>query len=344
MALQNEVTTSAFFVEWLVNQQVCLAFSTYQTGKLFMVGLQDDHALSIVDRSFERPMGLCIHNNSLYMSSLYQLWRFENMLEAGQIHHGYDRLYVPQVAYTTGEVDIHDIGIDANDKVVFVNTLFSCLATVSETHSFVPLWSPPFISELVPEDQCHLNGMALDPETGQPKYVTVVNQSDIPMGWWGYRKTGGSVIDINSNKTIITGLSMPHSPRLHNDKLWLLDSGAGRFGYVNIDDGCFEEVAFCPGFARGLSLLENYAVVAISLPRSDDTYAGLDLDEKIRAHKGEPFCGILIIDLNKGDVIHWLRIEGAVSELYDVVVMPDTIRPAVLGVETDEIQHTIRIG
>lgn len=151
------------------------------------------------------------------MSSLYQLWRFENVLEPGQQASGYDRLYVPQVGYTTGDLDIHDVAVEADGRVVFVNTLFGCLATTSPTHSFVPLWRRPFLSRLAAEDRCHLNGLAL--ENGRAKYVTAVSQSDVADGWRDRRHDGGCVIDIHTNEVMATGLSMPHSPRVLGDKL-----------------------------------------------------------------------------------------------------------------------------
>ena len=71
---------------------------------------------------------------------------------AGQTYKDFDRLYVPWVGHMTGDLDIHDVAFDGNGRVIFVNTLFSCLATVSDPHSFEPLWrrarpphpSPPF--------------------------------------------------------------------------------------------------------------------------------------------------------------------------------------------------------
>jgi hypothetical protein len=95
-----------------------------------------------------RCMGLWGDGQMLYLHTLFQLWRFENSLGPGETYQGYDRLYLPRVGWTTGDLDIHDIGVDARGRPVFVNTLFGCLAAVSEQHSFVPLWKPPFISKL----------------------------------------------------------------------------------------------------------------------------------------------------------------------------------------------------
>lgn len=190
--------------------------------------------------------------------------------------------------------------------MIFVNTLFSCLATVSNTHSFVPLWKPPFISRLAAEDRCHLNGLAL--RDGQPRYVTLVSRSDILEGWRDRRTDGGCVMDISSNETILSGLSMPHSPRWYQDKLWLVNSGMGEFGYINLAQGKFEPVAFCPGYLRGLAFWENFAIVGISKPRENKTFSGLPFNETLMAQKVQPRCGLMVIDLRTGDIVHSLRI------------------------------------
>jgi len=361
-----EINASRQFTSWLASQNLSLVFTTYQAGKVFFIGLRQNGQLSVFERTFERCMGLYAHNSSLYMSSLYQLWRLENALEPGQIADGYDAVYVPQVGYITGDLDIHDVVLvepaqppklrgdqqvepqvpSLNNGrlggVVFVNTLFSCLATISETKSFVPFWKPPFISKLAAEDRCHLNGLAM--RDGQPRYVTAVSQSDVADGWRDKRKDGGCVMDISSNQAIATGLSMPHSPRWYKDKLWLLNSGRGEFGYLDLERGVFEAVAFCPGYLRGLSFCGDFAVVGISKPRHNKTFSGLALDEQLQAKQAQARCGLLVIDLRSGDIVHSLRIEGVVEELYDVQVLPGVRRPMAIGLKTDEIRRVISIG
>lgn len=341
-----EMTGSRQFTAWLAEQQISLAFTTYQAGKVFFVGLQPSGRLSIFERTFNRSMGMWASGSTLYLSSLYQLWRFENALEPGQVHQGYDCLYVPQVGYVTGDLDIHDVAVAHSSKnahqIVFVNTLFSCLATVSDTHSFVPLWKPPFISRLAAEDRCHLNGLAL--RNGQPSYVTLVGRSDISEGWRDSRINGGCVIDISSNEVILSGLSMPHSPRWYRDKLWLLNSGMGEFGYVDLARGNFVPVAFCPGYLRGLAFWENWAIVGLSKPRENKTFSGLPFNKKLLTQNVPPRCGLMVIDLRTGDIVHSLRIEGVVEELYDVAVLPGVRRPMALGFKTDEIRRVVTIG
>ncbi|TRW96965.1 TIGR03032 family protein [Candidatus Methylobacter oryzae] len=336
-----EITTSRQMLSWLDEQKLSIALTTYQIGKLFFLGLNPNGELSVFERTFNRCMGLCTTDNGLYMSSLYQIWRFENLLTDGRSQDGYDRLYLPQVGNTTGDLDIHDMAVDADGKLVFVNTLFGCLATLSETHSFKPLWRPPFISKLAAEDRCHLNGLAM--KDGRPAYVTAVSQSDVADGWRDHRADGGIVIDVNSNDIIAGGLSMPHSPRWHNGKLWLLNSGTGDFGFIDLDTGRFEPVAFCPGYMRGLSFHGDYALVGLSKPRHNKTFSGLPLDDNLKSRQAEPRCGIQVIDLRTGDAVHWLRIEGVVDELYDVVALPGVRRPMALGFKTDEIRRVLSI-
>ncbi len=338
-----EVTGSRHFADWLAEQRVSLAFTTYQAGKLFFLGRHPDGRLAVFERTFNRCMGLWGDGQTLWLSSLYQLWRFENTLGPGELYQGCDRLYVPRAGYTTSDLDVHYLAVEAGGRLVFVNTKFSCLAALSERASFTPLWQPSFISRLAPEDRCHLNGLAL--ADGRARYVTAVSTSDVTDGWRDRRRDGGCVVDVTENRVVAGGLSMPHSPRVYRDRLWLLNSGTGFLGSVDPAGGTFEPLAFCPGYLRGLAFVGDYAVVGLSGPRHDKkTFGGLALDEELAARGAEPRCGLQVVDLRSGDVVHWVRIEGLVSELYDVVVLPGAVRPMALGFKTDEIQRLLTVG
>jgi uncharacterized protein (TIGR03032 family) len=336
-----ELAVSRQFTAWLAEQRVSLAFTTYQIGKLFLVGLDADGRLSVSERSFNRCMGLCAHGNSLYLGGLFQIWRFENVLAAGETHEGYDRLYVPQVAWTTGDVDAHDLAVDDNGRLVFVNTLFSCLATPSETHSFMPLWRPGFVSRLAAEDRCHLNGLAM--REGRAAYVTAVSRADVADGWRERRADGGVLLDVADDQTVLGGLSMPHSPRWYRGRVWLLNSGTGEFGFADLERARFEPVAFCPGYLRGLAFHGDYALVGLSKPRHNRTFSGLPLDAALAARSAEPRCGVQVIDLKRGDTVHWLRLEGLAEELYDVAALPGARRPHAIGLKTDEIRRVLHL-
>jgi uncharacterized protein (TIGR03032 family) len=233
---------------------------------------------------------------------------------------------------------VHDIGLLADGRIVFVNTLYNCLATTSERHSFTPVWKPPFISRIVKEDRCHLNGLAM--QDGVPRYVTAVSKSDTIDGWRDRRADGGIVVDVATGDIVIGGLSMPHSPRLYRDKLWLLNSGTGEIGWIepaaSAAGAKFRPLAFCPGFARGLAFHGDYALVGLSKPRYQ-RFEGLALDARLAQADSEPWCGVQVIDLRDGTCAHWFRIDGPVAELYDLAVVPGVVRAMSLGFASTEI-------
>lgn len=337
-----EITTSRQFVSWLAGTGGSLAFTTYQSGKVFLIGgNREAKKLSIFERTLDRPMGMAASGRRLAIASMIQVTTFVDAAEGMATAEGYDAVFVPQVAHYTGDLDVHDLAFDREGGILFANTLFSCVATVSDTHSFRPLWKPPFVTRLAAEDRCHLNGLAL--RDGAPAYVTAVAETDLADGWRDNRASGGIVIDIASGEVICRGLSMPHSPRLHNGRLYVLNSGAGEIGTVDPATGRFAPLAFCPGYLRGLCFIGGHAVVGLSEPRENRTFAGLPLQERLAAAKVTPRCGLYVIDLKTGDVAHWLRLEGIVSELYDVVALPGVTRPSMVGFRSDEIRRTISI-
>lgn len=335
-----EISGSRQFTAWLDEQKTSLAFTTYQAGKLFLIGLKQDGRLSVFERTFNRCMGLIVEDNTLYMSSLYQLWRFENLLQPGGLYQDYDRLFVPQVSWVTGDLDIHDLVITANKELQFVNTLFSCVSKVSEQYSFEPVWVPNFISKLAAEDRCHLNGLAA--RDGKARYASAISRSDITEGWRDRRRDGGIVIDIDSNEVVCDGLSMPHSVRWYRDTLYVLNSGAGYFGKIDTDTGKFEAICFCPGYARGLNFIGNFALIGLSKSRNK-SFTGLSLDDELKKRDGQSRCGIIVVDLRSGDIVHSLNIEGVVDEIYDVVALPGVSRPSAIGTVSDEIRRIISI-
>ena len=179
---------------------------------------------------------------------------------------------------------------------------------------------------------------------GKPAFVTAVSQSDVADGWRDHRADGGCVVDVESNEVVATGLSMPHSPRWYQDRLWLHNSGTGEFGTVDLDSGKFEPVCFCPGYLRGLAFHGDFAIVGLSEARENKTFQGLPLDDALKEKNATARCGLQVIDLRSGDAVHWVRIEGVVRELYDVVALPDVIRPMAIGFRTDEIRRVISVG
>jgi uncharacterized protein (TIGR03032 family) len=331
-ATESTVNFSRGLHDWLMTNNCALAFSCYQSGHLFMVGRGGAQTINLNGQNFGRTMGIHALGARLYVGTLFQIWRLENALapheRANQIH---DRLYLPRTAQTIGDVDIHEMATDRAGRLVFVNTKFSCLAITSPTRGFTPIWKPTFISKLAAEDRCHLNGLAM--ENGVVRYVTAVSRSDVTMGWRNRRHEGGVLIDVQADRIVTDQLSMPHSPRVHNGAVWALDSGRGQLIRIDPETGAREDIAFCPGFMRGLAFSGKFAIVTLSLPRGEQAFSGLSLAEEIKKRDGEPWCGLMIIDTSTGDTVEWVKVEGSISELFDVAVLSGVVSPISMSPE-----------
>jgi uncharacterized protein (TIGR03032 family) len=233
----------------------------------------------------------------------------------------------------TGDIVIHEMAW-AGDELWIINTRFSCLCTLHPDYSFVPRWQPPMISALAAEDRCHLNGLAL--ADGRPRYATALGETDSAGGWRANKSRGGCVIDILSGEILCRGLSMPHSPRWHDGRLLLLESGAG--GLISIDpaSGRPETVAELPGFTRGLAICGPYAFIGLSKIRPTSAMDGVPLAER----RNDLKCGVAVVDLRNGQVIALLEFQSAVEEIFDVQLLPGLRFPEVIGFQKDTMHHT----
>jgi len=284
-------------------------------------------------------MGLFVAGESIWMASRCQIWRLDNLLGPGQLHEGGDRLYVPAVSYTTGDVNAHELVLGADGQPIFVNTAFSCLAALAPGCSFAPTWQPTFITKLAGDDRCHLNGLAL--KDGIPTWATACGSGGEPSAWRNTRSGGGVLLHIPSGELAATGLSMPHSPRWHGGKLWLLNSGSGELGWI--EAGQFHSLCALPGFVRGLAFAGGCAVVGLSKLRSPQ-FTGLPLEERLIT-EGNPggCCGLRVIDLASGQVLHSLDLPEPIDELFDVALLPGVRQPRALGLQGEEIDCLVKI-
>jgi uncharacterized protein (TIGR03032 family) len=336
------VAASPGLAAWLHEQDVALAITTYQIGKLFLIGAPGPGRLSVTERTFRRCLGVAASGGSFYLAGANNILRFENVVPRGQELEGHDAVYVPQVAWYTGDVFAHDVGALPSGRPIFVNTLFSCLATVDEQTSFRSIWQPRFVSALRPEDRCHLNGVAM--QLGRPRFVTAAGQTDAPRAWREVRTGSGVVIDVASREIVAGGLTMPHSPRLDDGRLYLCNAGTGEFGEIEIASGRFNPIAFCPGFARGVAFVGAHVLVGLSLPRQHRDFSGLPLDDRLKREGREPRCMIQVIDLASGAPAHWLALGGVVRELYDIACLPGLRTPMAVGFAQDQINRLIGRG
>jgi uncharacterized protein (TIGR03032 family) len=339
-----DITAPLAFNRWLSEQRASLAFTTYQTGTLFALGLDGEDRIAVDSIHLKRCMGLWANasGRSLWVAARDQIWRFNNILPPGGGWEGYDAIYAPQASWTTGDLDVHDLARDAKDRLVFVNTRYNCLSIASESHHFSPLWQPSFISGMEAGDRCHLNGLAL--RNGKVAHVSALAQTDVPQGWRGVKRDSGVVIDPATGETVAGGLSMPHSPRWAEGRLWLLESGTGSFGYVDLARGRFEPILFCPGYPRGLAFHNQYALIGLSLPREQSGFASLPLDEALERRGIAPCCGLMVVDVRRAKPLCLVRIEGVVQELYDVAVLPGVRKPRWIGLDSEDLHYLLGIG
>ena len=340
----HEVEASAGFAGFLAAEEVTVALTC--GGRVYLVGLRADGSVVVTDC----PYGLCTAlapagPDTLYLATRFQIWRLENALPAGQLTpDGHDHLFVPQAAWTTGLLGVLDMALDGDGRLLFVNSRFSCLSRTSETLNFEPVWLPPFVSALVPEDRCHLSGVAMD--GGRPAYVTCAAPADAAPDWKARQRDGGVVVDVASGDIVCGGLSMPHSPRLVGRRLWLTNAGAGEFGFVDLDDSVprFEAVVAVPGFARGVAILGHHALVGCSRPPKDEgTFSGLAVQDRLDRDGNAAVCGVYVVDLHAGRLVHSVVLQGAGPELHDVAALRATRSASAVGVEGDDVQNFVTI-
>ena len=348
---------------------VSLVVSTYQAGKLILVR-PDGDSLNTHFRVFNKPMGVAIHGDRMAIGTAMEIAEYHNV-PAAAVRAGGERLadacFLPRRSHVTGDVQIHEMewgeaGLRAGsgqrndgagsastngtvsafrsppstfDTLWFVNTRFSCLCTLSANHSFVPRWRPSFVSGLTPEDRCHLNGLAM--VDGYPKYATALGESDAPAGWRENKAAGGILMDIPSSEIITRGLSMPHSPRRHMDRLWILNSGDGGMGFIDEASGHYEQIVQLPGFTRGLSFHGQFAFVGLSQVRESAVFSGIRIAER---PEEERWSGVAVVDLVRGETVAWLRFEDAVQEVFAVGVLPGLAWPELANDDADLISSS----
>jgi uncharacterized protein (TIGR03032 family) len=337
-AVPFHYTQTESFVALLQQLGASLLVSTYQANKL-LVARAARGGLSMLVRTFERPMGLAVDAHRLAVGTRTEVWLLRNAPDiAPRIepagHH--DACYLPRSCHVTGDIGIHEMAW-AGEELWAVNTRFSCLCTLHLDYSFVPRWRPPFVTALAADDRCHLNGLAL--VDGAPQYATALGETDTVGGWRANKPQGGCLLDVPTGNVVARSLSMPHSPRWHDGRLWLLESGTGQLVLVDPATGRRQPVAALPGFTRGLALCGPYAFVGLSKIRATSAMDGVPL----AARRGELKCGVAVVDLRDGRVIASLEFRTAVEEIFDVQVLPGLRFPEIMGFQKETLHHTFII-
>lgn len=295
-----------------------LLVSTYNAGQLILLRAQPDGLLNTHFCALAKPMGFALDHEKLAVGSAFQIWEYRNMQAVAPKVKGpaaHDAAYLARNIHVTGDIDIHEMAYGADDQLWLVNTRMSCLCTLDRAHSIVPRWRPPFVSAYDLSDRCHLNGLAL--RDGQPAAVTALGDTDAPGGWRARKADGGVLLSVPDGEPLAAGLSMPHSPRWHQGRLWFLESGKGSLAYLD-DAGAVRTVAELPGFTRGLAFAGRYAFVGLSQVRETSVFAGLPLTRRV----AERHCGVWVVDTETGETVAYATFTGEVREIFAVGVVP----------------------
>lgn len=322
-------------VSELLNQLGCtLALSTYQAGKVVFLSAKNNESLVQLPRTFDKPMGIAVDHEQgkLALACKSEVVVFKNSKELAwhypKFPNTYDSLYLPRVSYKTSYLDLHDLSF-SKEGLYAVNTLFSCISTIDEDYNFTPYWKPKFISALVSEDRCHLNGMAL--ENGKPKYVSCFNQGNEMQSWRSNLTSEGVILDVDSNEVIAHELSMPHTPKLINGDLYVLQSAKGELTKIDRQTGKKETIVKLNSFVRGMDICGEYLFIGLSKLRTNSkTFS------KIAGNFSKNEAGIAIVHLPTGSFTGQITYQSSVEEIYDIKVLQNTKRPNILNPQSEE--------
>jgi uncharacterized protein (TIGR03032 family) len=324
--------------ELLKELKSVIAISTYQAGKLIFIGAENETSLYQTPISFRKPMGIALLDNKMAVATLDEIHIFsDSKVLAKRFPYSnkkFDSLYFPRATYYCGETDLHDINF-GNGGLWAVNTKFSCISTYDINYSFTPRWKPPFITELEPQDRCHLNGMAMIDKT--PAFVTALSKTNRRGGWRDNITKSGVVMKVPDGEIILENLAMPHSPRIINDELYLLLSATGEIIKCDVRNKTYDVISKVSGFIRGMSSYNNYLFVGLSKVRkTSKTFSKLPVADMSN------HAGIVIIDLLSNKIIGEIKYQTTVEEIFDVQILPDTIKPGLIN--ADDTRHKLAVS
>lgn len=314
------------FPELLRRLGGCLLVSTYQAGKLVILR-PDGDVINTHFRAFNRPMGMAADRERIALGTHIEIAEFRNMPAVAtrlQDPPRHDAVYLARRGHITGAIDIHEMAFDADGTLWFVNTAFSCLCTLDDRSSFVPRWRPKCVSHYAPEDRCHLNGLGV--RDGRPRYLTALGETNTPEGWRANKRDGGVLFDLESDSVIARGLSMPHSPRWHDGRIWVLESGRGALVTIDPATGTKTDVARVPGFARGLDFIGPVAFIGLSQLRESNAFTDIPITED----NADRQSGVWAVNIETGKTIALLKFTGGVQEIFAVQALPGVLFPEII--------------
>ena len=321
----------------LFNKKLSVALSTYQAGRIMVIGSLDGLNLHQIPVVFKKPMGIAQDGNKLAVATLDNIFFFsnrENVVNTIKLNEKkFDTVFLQRAKYSTSTLDIHDIAF-GKGMLWGVNTVFSCISYFDINHSFVPKWKPPFISSLVPEDRCHLNSMIM--EDGLPSYVSMLSMTDEEGGWRKDIMNTGAIMTVPKGEILAQNLSLPHSLLNDGEFIYFLESGKGTLNRIHKTTKENEVVHDFQRFVRGLKRVDNYFFVSYSaLRKSSKTFGNVSFDNPTDK------AGFCVYDINTNSIVAHFEYQSDVEEIYDLEIIHGFLKPAIVNENQKQYDNVI---
>lgn len=284
------IPASESLAEFLSENGISLLVSSRQGNTVASI-FAEAGSCSISRSYIPGPMGIGISDSMIALGATAGVKVFRRLAKANVE----TAAYLPVCEQITGAVSIHDLAPAPDDRWWFVNTTFSALCQTDPTASFSIEWVPEFVQETGPRDCCHLNGMAAD--AGVPRYFTALAATGTAEGWRGGDPLKTGILIDRYGGIVADKLSLPHSPIVLADGIWLVEAGRGTL--VRVDrSGSRMVITELDGVLRGLDVHNRVAVIGASKIRAS---SGAVADRLLLAQSGDAgLCSIHLVDLETG--------------------------------------------
>ncbi len=320
-----KIQIDAGFLALLTQHNIAVAATVGPDG-LIVIGRDSTGQPAVEHRSISGAFALVVHGTRLAISHRQGITVYNDCRALAARHPAapgrYDAYYTPLVTFHTGDCLVHDMATTRRGLVV-ANTRFSTVDLIDGQYNFQPIWRPPFVSATMPEDRCHLNGLALDGET--LKYVTAFGPFDTATGWRGHNQFHGLLIDATTGRAVARELSLPHSPRIIDGQLYFCESGHGTLVRIDPKTGQQDVVCELPGLTRGLAAHASIAFVGMSMRRASGSFPKLPLSGR----EADPVGGVAAVELATGKLLGMARIVTPGREIFDLKLIPNCALPGI---------------
>ena len=141
-----------------------------------------------------------------------------------------------------------------------------------------------------------------------------------------------------SVRVVLDGLAMPHSPRWHDGRLWVLNSGHGQL--LRLDGrGGADVVCELPGYLRGLCFVNGYALIGLCKIRESNVFGGMPVQQR----HAELLCGVAVVSLRSGKRVGTLSFTSGCTEIYDIRFLAGIHRPNIVNMGMEEARKGVDV-